>query len=148
VLIGQHFADKLLDSHWRKGRLLDVVAARHLNLELIDMLTAELVARGMTLADVADHTEQLLELPLSMPASAVFVGLKFHYHRDARRRWTDNDLHDIGALASAVPYCDFVFTDASVRNAAVTAGLDKLMSTSMPRSPMAMLEAIEDLSGR
>jgi len=143
VLIEQYFADKLLDNHWRKGRLLDVVAARHLNLELIDMLTAELMARRITLADVAAHTGQFLELPLSMPASAVFVGLKVQYHRDARRRWTDNDLHDIGALALAIPYCDIVFTDAAVRNAALTAGLDRAMSTRMPRSPDELAGIVE-----
>ena len=145
VLIEQYFADKLLDSHWRKGRLLDVVAARHLNLELIDMLTAELIARGTTLADVAENTEQFLELPLSMPASAVFVGLKVQYHRDASRRWTDNDLHDIGALALAIPYCDVVFTDAAARNAAVTAGLDGAMNTSLPRSPMDLVQIVSGL---
>lgn len=135
VLIEQYFADQQLDDHWRKGRLLDVVAGRHLSLELIDMLTLELQSRGLGLSDIAVECEQNLELPLSMPASAVFVGLKTQYHRDRNRRWTANDLHDIAALALAIPYCDVVFTDASARNAAVTAGLDKAMRTSMPRSP-------------
>ncbi len=143
VLIEQYFADEMLDHHWRKGRLLELLSARHLSLELIDMFNAELIARGVTLADVATQSRQLLELPLSMPASAVFVGLKVQYHRDASRRWTDNDLHDIGAMALAIPYCDIVFTDAAVRNAAVTAGLDRAMSTRMPRSPAELTEMVE-----
>ncbi len=145
VLIEQYFADHLLSRHWRKGRLLDVLAARHLSLELIDMLNLELMTRGMTLSDIAEHTDQFLELPLSMPASAVFVGLKVQYHRDANRLWTDNDLHDIAALALAVPYCDIVFTDASVRNAVVTAGLDKAMNTHLPRSPADLADILERL---
>lgn len=146
VLIEQYFGSNLLNARWRKGRLLDVLAARHLSLELIDMLTLELMTRGMTLADVAEHTEQLLELPLSMPASAVFVGLKAQYHRDATRMWTDNDLHDIAALALAVPYCDIVFTDAAARNAVVSSGLDKAMATRLPRTPLALVEIIEGLA--
>lgn len=147
VLIEQYFADELLDQHWRKGRLLDVVAARHVSLELIDMLTVELMARAITLSEVMSATTHVLELPLSMPASAVFVGIKTQYHRDRNRKWTDNDLHDISAMALAIPYCDVVYTDASVRNAAITAGLDKLMGTRLPRSPLEMAQLVEQANG-
>jgi len=144
LLIEQGFSNHL-NQHWRKGRLLDVLAARHLNLELLDMLTMELMTRGISLDDVSALCSQNLELPLSMPASAVFVGLKTQYHRDPHHKWTDNDLHDIGALALAIPYCDIVFTDAAARNAAVTASLDKAMNTEMPRSPAELADLIDQI---
>jgi hypothetical protein len=106
VRIEQGFADERLDEHWRKGRLLDVLAARHLSLELIDMLTHELMARKLTFLDVAATLAHRLELPLAMPSSSVYVGMKARYHQNPDHRWTDNDLHDIAALAVAVPYCD------------------------------------------
>ena len=64
-------------------------------------------------------------------------------YRNASRRWTDDDLYDIGALALAIPYCDLVFTDAAARNAVVSAGLDKAMSTLMPRSPAELVDAVQ-----
>lgn len=145
VLIEQEFADERLNEHWRKGRLLDVVAARHLNLELIDMLTHELLARELTFLEVAETFTQRLQLPLAMPSSAVFVGMKAHYHQDANHKWTDNDLHDIAALAVAVPYCDIVFTDAAARNALLASKLDQHLNTQIPRTPADLSAILREL---
>lgn len=145
VLIEQYLADAQLTSRWRKGRLLDVLAARHVSLELIDALQIEMNARQITLDDIARATDQVVELPLSMPSSCVFVGLKAQYHRDATRKWTTNDLHDIAAMSLAIPYCDIVFTDAAVRNAALTAGLDRTMSTQLPRKPRELVGLLRNM---
>jgi len=49
-----------------------------------------------------------------MPSFDVAVTLKTEYHRDPLHRWTQNDIHDIDAMGSALPYCDIVVTDKAV----------------------------------
>jgi hypothetical protein len=145
VRIEQHFADEQLSESWRRGRLRDVLAGREVNLELNDMLTAELTARAMTLSDVVDNLTDARRLVLSMPSSCVTVELKTHYHRDAKKRWSVNDLHDISAMSLAVPYCDIVFTDAAARNGLVRAKLHERMNTILPRTPEDLANILKDL---
>lgn len=145
VRIEQHFADKQLNERWRRGRLRDVLAGREVNLELNDMLTSELTARAMTLSDVVDNLTDARRLVLSMPSSCVTVELKTHYHRDAKKRWSVNDLHDISAMSLAVPYCDIVFTDAAARNGLVRAKLHERMNTILPRTPEDLAVILRDL---
>jgi hypothetical protein len=143
--IEQWFADTHLNEHWRKGRLLDVLAARHATLELIDMLTRELMQRGVTLTELVPNFRNRYDMPLAMPSSMVWVAIKTHYHRDATRKWTPNDLYDIAALGVAVPYCDVVFTDRAVRNAIRSMGVDSLMHTHLPRTPLELAALLDDL---
>jgi hypothetical protein len=144
LLIEKDFASNVLDHHWRKGRLRDVMAARELKLELLDMVTEELTARGLTLAEaIGESHEQARRFILSMPSTCVRVEVKTRYHRDAQRRWTVNDLHDIFAMSSAVPYCDIVFTDASIRSALIAARLDQRMGTVIPRTIDDLVEVLE-----
>jgi hypothetical protein len=37
--------------------------------------------------------------------------IQYHYLKDVERDWNINDLRDIFALSSAIPYCDVVVTD-------------------------------------
>jgi len=145
VRIEQHFADEQLSESWRRGRLRDVLLAREVNLELNDMLTAELAARHMTLGEVPGNLTDARRLVLSMPSSCVTVELKTHYHRDAKKRWSVNDLHDIHAMSIAVPYCDIVFTDAAARNGLVRAKLHERMNTVLPRTPEDLAGILRDL---
>ena len=117
----------------RGVKLLDVITARHVCLELNEMFFAELNAHHLTLDDVSGgDLEEARRLALSMPSTRVMIELKIRYHRNAGHRWTVNDLRDIEALAPAVPYCDIVFTDRAARNNLVHAKLDQMMGTSMP----------------
>ena len=147
ALIEQEFADRQLSETWRRGRLRDVLIAREVNLELNEMLAAELHARGLTLADVATSLPEARRLVLSMPSSCVVVEMKTSYHRDSRKRWTINDLHDIHAMSLAVPYCDIVFTDAAARDAVRRAKLHKRMNTLLPRTPEELREILQGLPG-
>lgn len=133
--IEQTFADDQLDEHWRRGRLRDVLTGRELFLELNDMLRAELEVRQLGLKNVGGNLADARRLVLSMPSRAVTVELKTRYHRDANKRWTTNDLHDIHAMAVAVPYCDIVFTDAAARSGLLAAKLPQRMNTVLPRTP-------------
>jgi len=143
VKIEQAFADNQLDEHWRRGRLRDVLTAREAHLELNDMLVAELNARRLTLETVAGDLADARRLVLSMPSRAVTVELKTRYHRDASKRWTTNDFHDIHAMAVAVPYCDIVFTDAAARNGLIGAKLHDRMGTILPRTPEELSALLE-----
>lgn len=58
-----------------------------------------------------------------MPSFYVAVTLKTSYPRDPNHRWTTNDIHDIDALGSTIPYCDIVVTDKAVATATRTSGL-------------------------
>jgi len=66
-----------------------------------------------------------------MPSFDVAVSLKTSYHRDPNHRWTTNDLHDIDALGSALPYCDVVVTDKAVAEHARRTGLDDRLQTTV-----------------
>ena len=73
-----------------------------------------------------------------MPSFDVAVTLKTAYHRDATHRWTSNDIHDIDALGSTLPYCDIVVTDKAVASTAAQTGLSDRLNT-------VVLARVEDL---
>ena len=64
-----------------------------------------------------------------MPSFDVAVALKSSYHRDAMHLWTQNDIHDINALASTIPYCDIVVTDKAMASHAIRTGLAERLNT-------------------
>lgn len=142
IAIEQYFADHQLDEHWRRGRLRDILLARDLSLELLDALILEGNARNLTVSDMVGSRQQGRRLVLGMPTRCVVVEMKTGYHRNAQKRWSVNDLHDIDALANAVPYCDVVFTDAAARRCLLQAGLDERMQTFLPRTPDECAEAL------
>ena len=81
-----------------------------------------------------------------MPSNRVAITVKTCYHRDGQHRWTSNDIHDIDALAIAVPYCEAVFTDKAVRNA-LTASREILpLGTFLPRRPSNLTDGINALA--
>ena len=64
-----------------------------------------------------------------MPSFDVAVSLKTEYHRDPMHRWTQNDVHDIDALGSTLPYCDVVVTDKAAASSAERAKLPARLQT-------------------
>lgn len=84
----------------------------------------------------------------SMPSSRVAISLKTRYHRDGRHQWTPNDIHDIDALAIAVPYCNAVFTDKAARNALAASPELRLFGTFLPRKPGELAEWLDSLNPR
>lgn len=57
------------------------------------------------------------------------VTLKTEYHRGSTHRWTTNDIHDIDALGSTLPYCDIVVTDRAIASHAKRTGLTERLET-------------------
>lgn len=108
---------------------LDVVAAREVLIEINEALARGLSERGETLENVFSGPERTRAALESMPSFDVAVTLKTAYHRDPMHRWTPNDIHDIDALGSTLPYCDVVVTDKAVASNVVRSKLTDRLGT-------------------
>lgn len=135
LVFDKDLAEHKLDDHWRRGRLRDVILARHLFFELNEMLHRQLRHRGRQLEELGQTMDERRAFVLRMPSQRVVIELKTSYHRDAGHRWTTNDLHDIDAMSLALPYCDVVLADAATRSHALRTGLDELFQVALPRTP-------------
>jgi hypothetical protein len=136
------------DDKWRRGRLRDVVSASELTHEWLDQITRATLARGTSIGQVVGgDRERMRAFVEGMPSSRVAISLKTRYHRDGRHQWTANDIHDIDALAIAVPYCDAVFTDKAARNALAASRELRPFGTFLPRKPGELAEWLDNLTG-
>jgi hypothetical protein len=117
------------DPRWRRGRIRDVVAAREVVSEINEALFRGVSERGTNLEDVFVQRDEARRAFDSMPSFDVAVSLKTEYHRDSTHRWTSNDIHDIDALGSTLPYCDIVVTDKAAASHAQRAGLPERLNT-------------------
>jgi hypothetical protein len=134
------------EDRWRRGRLRDVIAARELAREWIDQITLAVMERGTTLAQVVNEDREVIRaFADGMPSNRVAIALKTRYHRNGQHCWTANDIHDIDALAVAVPYCDAVFTDKAARNALATSPEIRPLDTFLPRRPRDLADWIDRL---
>jgi hypothetical protein len=80
-----------------------------------------------------------------MPSVRVAVSLKTHYHKNRQHNWTTHDMHDIDALAVAVPYCHAVFTDNAMWNALTSSPELRLFGTELPRTPTDLADWLDQL---
>ena len=117
------------DPSWRRGRIRDVVAAREILIELNETFHESMRDRGAELLDVFPEPAVTRAVFDAMPSFDVAVSLKASYHSDANHRWTSNDIHDIDALASTVPYCDIVVTDRAVASHLHRTGVAERLDT-------------------
>lgn len=128
------------EPEWRRGRIRDVIAANEVVVELLDKFTRGLVARGRTSKEVFADAAAAREAFAEMPSYDVSVTMKTAYHRDPHHRWTPNDVMDIDALGSTLPYCDVVVTDKAAATHATRTGLAN-------RLGVTVLSRVEDLIG-
>lgn len=117
------------DPAWRRGRIRDVVAAREVMIEINEALYRGLAERGAPFLDVFPEIERTRRAFDAMPSFDVAVTLKTSYHRDPMHRWTTNDIHDIDAMGSTLPYCDIVVTDKAMASHVKRTGLSKRLDT-------------------
>jgi hypothetical protein len=117
------------DPRWRRGRIRDVVAAREVLIEINEALYRGLSLRGTTLEAAFPRQQDTMRAFDSMPSFDVAVTLKTAYHRDPSHRWTPNDIHDIDAMGSTLPYCDIVVTDSAVASHANQTKLAERLDT-------------------
>jgi hypothetical protein len=133
----QWLADNLISDgkDWRRGRLCDVISAREVAIELVDSITEWLMPRGLTIGDVAEGSDEFRSFVLSLPSVRVSVAIKCEYHRNPRRQWEENDIHDIDMASLALPYCDALFADKELRDALLRSGVHEDFGTFLPRRP-------------
>lgn len=136
------------DDKWRRGRLRDVVSASELTHEWLDQITRATLALGTDIGQVVGgDRERMRAFAEGMPSSRVAISLKTRYHRDWRHQWTANDIHDIDALAIAVPYCDAIFTDKAAHSALAASREFRPFGTFLPRKPGELAEWLDNLTG-
>ena len=105
---------RLLDEHprVRQGRLMDAVAAREA-VRCGDIWGELLyVDRGVrSLEDVFPTPDDTRKAFGALPSFDVSVRLKALMHQNPQHRWRNNHIHDVNALACALPYCQIVLAD-------------------------------------
>lgn len=131
-------AARLLEGEpiWQSERLRDVVSARYMAIDMMEMLFEALAARGVELEDVCADPSVFRRFVDSMPSADVVVSLIRAAHRNRQTKWTANDMFDTDGLSIAVPYCDVVATErhaAHVLNAAgIPARMDSEVVVTLP----------------
>ena len=114
---------------WRGDRIRHVIAAREVIL-IDDILMRSCNDRGnRTLKDLFPTYGSARGVFDIMPSFDVAVTLKASYHQNAKHSWTHNDIHDINAMASTIPYCDIVVMDKEVLSHVNRTGLADRMNT-------------------
>lgn len=122
------------DPRWRRGRIRDVVSAREILIEIQAPLAQGLFERGASLEDFMSTPENTRAAFDSMPSFDVAVTLKAALHKNPQHRWKPNDIADIDALGSTLPYCDVVVTDTAMASHAINTGLaDRLQVNVLSR---------------
>lgn len=115
---------------WRRGRIRDLVAAREVSIELIDFITESVMRRNTSIGNIFPDTDSVRQFGDAMPSTDVAVTIKTALHRNKEHRWTPNDISDIDALGSTIPYCDVVVTDSAMASIATVTGVaDRLKTT-------------------
>jgi hypothetical protein len=133
------------EEDWRKGRLRDLMSAAEMYVELNEMVANAPALRDTDLADVLPDVATARNFTDGMPSTRVAVSLKAYLHRDGQHNWTTNDIHDIDALAVAVPYCHAVFADKAMRNGLVSSRELDVFRTELPRKPHDLTEWLNAL---
>jgi hypothetical protein len=127
---------------YRRERVRDVIRARYLALELMDMLNESLLKRGLKLEDVWSDLASSQRLVDAMPSADVAVTLLAQYHRDATFNWKRNHIFDIDALSVAVPYCDLIAADKQAVDALNRARVTDRIGSQVFTSLDALADAI------
>lgn len=98
-----------------RGRLGDIVHARHLYWELGHHLPSGLKQYGIDITDFfANGKEWLTAFLDDIPSAAINITLAERGFRNSYKAWTGNDLRDADAMSAAIPYCNIVLTDKYV----------------------------------
>ena len=136
--------------NWRKGRLRDAVSGRELIYEANETFGTVLNQQGLEVEDVFDmsetpnarqHNRSITDV---MPTFDVSVTLKASYHRNPNHRWRRNDLFDIDAMSTVLPYCDVVLTDRAMKSHIDRSQLASRLNTKVLASLNELVEHLTD----
>lgn len=90
----------------------NIVTANYLYWELFDSMPKALQKTGMTMQDfVSLGHDKVTQFVHDIPIADVSIALHKANLKNLNRAWKKNDVHDMDALAIAVPYCDIVVTE-------------------------------------
>lgn len=117
------------NQYLRRQRLRSVITLRELVIEMNGALSRGLADRGAVLDDLGSTVEERQEMFDSLPSLDVAVTIKASYHRNPNHPWKVNDIYDIDAMGSTVPYCDYVVTDRAVVSHVTRSHLDERLGT-------------------
>ncbi|EWM64138.1 MULTISPECIES: hypothetical protein [unclassified Micromonospora] len=140
--------ERVLNEHpkWRRGRLRDLIGAREIVHEWMDMYTRMRIDRrkgGMPDFEPAD--DELRSFMGSMPHTQVAISVKTRYHKNPLHKWTVNDIVDIDAISVAYAYCEAVFPDKAVRAALQSSKELRTIGTFVPRRPEELTDWLDSL---
>lgn len=130
------------DYRWRRGRIRDVVSARYLANDAVEILTEATAARGVPLRDLCPTLESARRFTDGMPSADTYITLRTAAHRNAKTRWRTNEIFDVDALSVAVPYCDVVVTEAHAHHGLTSARLPDRVGTKVLRTIDALVEVL------
>lgn len=135
----------------RRQNLRDIMSTREVLIELNETIAREIASRNITKAEFTEllgggeDVSKARNFSDGMPSTRVAVSLKEHYQRNRQHNWTSNDIHDIDALAVAMPYCDAVFADAAAWNALKNSRELAVFNTELPRRPGQLTHWLDNL---
>ena len=125
----RELAQRLVAEPEYRDRVRDVVSARYLAFELVDVLKEAVDARGLELAELVGDIDAARRFTDSMPSGDAWISLLAAAHRNPQSRWQPNDIFDFDALSVAIPYCDVVVTDRHACRLANAARLPSRLGT-------------------
>jgi hypothetical protein len=139
---------RVLNEHpkWRRGRLRDVIGAREILHEWLDMFNRMRTDRreaGKPNFDPSD--DEMRAFMGSMPHTQVAISVKTRYHKNPLHKWTVNDVVDIDAVSVAYAYCEAVFPDKAMRAALQSSKELRTIGTFMPRRPEELTDWLNGL---
>jgi len=136
------------DPNWRRGRLRDLIGAREITHEWLDLFTRLRIERLQAGLPTFDPSEDEMRFFFgSMPHTQVAISVKTRLHQDPRHQWTPNDISDIDAISVAYPYCEAVFPDKAMRAALINSKELRRLGTFVPRRPQELAEWLDSLPG-
>lgn len=134
------------DPRWRRGRLRDVIGAREIVHEWMDMFNRMRVERSKAgKPDFDPPDDEMRSFIGSMPHTQVAISVKTRYHKNPLHKWTVNDIVDIDAVSIAYAYCEAVFPDKAARAALLSSKELRTIGTFVPRRPEQLTDWLNGL---
>lgn len=137
----EELAQRLIADPSLKEKFDNIVTARYIMREMGNALQPALTKAGMTINDLfARGADDVTHFVHAIPTADVFVTFTKANLKNLHRGWKKNDIHDMDALAVAIPYCDIVVTEKHAHAQMSNAGMGQKYGTKIFRH-------IEDLLG-
>jgi hypothetical protein len=130
----EELARQLKANPSQMNNLDGVVTARYLYWELFEPLYNALKSIDMTIQDfLALGRGGVTQFIHDIPTADVLIAFIKANLKNLHRTWKKNDIHDMDALAIAIPYCDVVVTEKHAYTQLLKAGVEQKYHTKLLR---------------